>query len=167
MDSTEQWLTEGKCELCRRKYYCKKDCTANKKVKEKWMRTVGKMVIDGRLGMQRNMQRSAAAIGAFLRVCKARGISEDTSQEMLNRCRKLALESNQPQYVYIDMLLENLHRPQMSLEECMNRMERTHKEQCNPGIIEKTVDNVIAAEKRLQEHDRGQEETEEPVGADD
>lgn len=27
----EQWLSEGKCSLCRRQKYCKKQCSANKK----------------------------------------------------------------------------------------------------------------------------------------
>lgn len=33
INDNEQWLSEGKCHLCRRANYCKKDCTAYKKRK--------------------------------------------------------------------------------------------------------------------------------------
>lgn len=29
--SNEQWKTDGECSICRRKSYCKKACSANKK----------------------------------------------------------------------------------------------------------------------------------------
>lgn len=31
MATTEQWLAEGNCEICRRNKYCKKLCTATKR----------------------------------------------------------------------------------------------------------------------------------------
>ena len=30
-NENEQWLSDGKCSLCRRQKYCKKQCSANKK----------------------------------------------------------------------------------------------------------------------------------------
>ena len=30
----ERWLSDGNCKKCRRKKYCKKPCTANKRRKE-------------------------------------------------------------------------------------------------------------------------------------
>lgn len=37
MDKSEQWKLNGRCALCRRKKYCGKPCTANKRKKEKFL----------------------------------------------------------------------------------------------------------------------------------
>lgn len=34
MESTEQWETNGKCNVCRRRNYCSKPCTAYKRRQE-------------------------------------------------------------------------------------------------------------------------------------
>ena len=31
MDNSEQWLSYGNCDICRRKKFCGKPCTANKR----------------------------------------------------------------------------------------------------------------------------------------
>lgn len=30
LDNSEQWKLKGQCSICRRKYYCKRQCKANK-----------------------------------------------------------------------------------------------------------------------------------------
>lgn len=35
--SNERWKTDGRCDLCRRKPYCTKRCTANKKAVRKFI----------------------------------------------------------------------------------------------------------------------------------
>lgn len=40
INENEQWQLEGKCDLCRRKNYCKKDCTKKKKRIEKEINSI-------------------------------------------------------------------------------------------------------------------------------
>ena len=39
MDKTEQWKLDGDCSLCRKKNYCSKPCTRNKRETEIMMRS--------------------------------------------------------------------------------------------------------------------------------
>lgn len=45
--SNEQWKTDGKCSVCRRKAYCKKSCSANKKG---FQREVGRALASTKVG---------------------------------------------------------------------------------------------------------------------
>lgn len=40
MDKTEQWKLDGDCSLCRKKNYCSKPCTRNKRETEIMMRSM-------------------------------------------------------------------------------------------------------------------------------
>lgn len=40
MDNSEQWKLDGDCSLCRRKKYCSKQCTRNKRETEIMIRSM-------------------------------------------------------------------------------------------------------------------------------
>lgn len=45
--SNEQWKTDGKCSVCRRKAYCRKACSAHK---ERFQREVGRAFASTKVG---------------------------------------------------------------------------------------------------------------------
>ena len=36
-DLNEQWLLNGDCKICRRRNYCKKECTPRKRAQRDWL----------------------------------------------------------------------------------------------------------------------------------
>lgn len=47
MDNTEQWLSDGKCSICRRKNYCSKPCRAcNDRKNDEMRRLVAQTVMN-------------------------------------------------------------------------------------------------------------------------
>lgn len=49
-NKNEQWLLDGNCNICRRKNYCKKDCTKRARATAAWLRGAVKGVLDGVTG---------------------------------------------------------------------------------------------------------------------
>lgn len=42
----EQWLLDGNCDICRRRNYCKKDCTKRTRATAAWLSGAVKGVLD-------------------------------------------------------------------------------------------------------------------------
>ena len=45
-NKNEQWLLDGNCNICRRKNYCKKDCTKRARATAAWLSGAVKDVLD-------------------------------------------------------------------------------------------------------------------------
>lgn len=128
----------GDCRTCRRKDYCKKQCTANRKRKEAYQRAMIRMTAKESVRVAANYQRALAAQQAFLRLYRMMGYpmmyygvipgkrekdSEDSAPlELLRRCNKLAQNSDKPQYFYIELLIEAIHKKEDDLFAVMNRL---------------------------------------------
>ena len=46
----EQWLLNGDCDVCRRKTYCKKDCTVRARAKQSFVKNAIRDAIDEATG---------------------------------------------------------------------------------------------------------------------
>ena len=150
MTDTEQWLSNGLCVLCRRKEYCKKICGAKKRAKSRLEKNIRDYMQKNFQDINKNMLRAQAAAGAFERVCEAKEIADEVVADVLDRCRKLAQVSNNPQFVYIEAHLENLHKGSMAPQDFMTALENANREQPYIGIDGKPIDGMMAIERRLQ-----------------
>ena len=45
-DKNEQWLLNGDCSICRRRNYCKKECTKRARATAAWLRRAVKGALD-------------------------------------------------------------------------------------------------------------------------
>jgi len=160
MTDTEQWLSNGMCALCRRKEYCKKICGAKKRAKIRFEKNIQDMMRKNFQDINKNILRAQAAAGAFERVCEAKEIPDEVVADVLDRCKKLAQVSNNPQFAYIEAHLENLHKGAMTPQDFMTALENANREQPYMGIDGKPIDGMMAIERRLQALENAYDESE-------
>lgn len=49
-DKNEQWLLNGDCEICRRRNYCKKDCTKRERAEKAYLKRLVRNAVDEATG---------------------------------------------------------------------------------------------------------------------
>ena len=70
--------------------------------------------------------------------------------DVLDRCKRLAQVSSNPQFAYIEAHLENLHKGTMAPQDFMTALENANRDQPYMGIDGKPIEVMMAIERRLQ-----------------
>lgn len=115
-----EWQGKGNCAECRRREYCKKECTARKKLVQHFSGVTMKRLMQEQGYFTAELLSSAnAAINTGMNY----GKDDAAPEEIVKRCRKIAERTPWTTQDVLVMLLNQAERHRITASEAMAELE--------------------------------------------